>query len=145
MIVMCETAVISRHIGKIGRKSYDRRLRIASPNYEEKRGELPRLLNEVDKLSNLLHNEFHTITAEDYAAFAKELNIVINTLKSLYQESRKYFGLKVHNDRMLQQIADLEELDHDIRVFRVNAAKNMDLQNTLSVLSKIDLSRFSQK
>ena len=86
MIVMCETAVISRHIVKIGRKSYDRRLRIASPNYEEKRGELPRLLNEVDKLSNILHNEFHTITAEDYAAFAQELNIVINTLKSLYQE-----------------------------------------------------------
>ena len=28
---MCQTAVISHHIGRIGRRSFDRRMRMASP------------------------------------------------------------------------------------------------------------------
>ena len=47
---MCQTQVISRHIGRIGRRSFDRRMRIVSPLYVERRGEIARLLNEVDAL-----------------------------------------------------------------------------------------------
>ena len=140
---MCETSVISQRIGKIGRRSYDRRLRIASPLYVEKRGELPRLLNDVDRLSELLHNEFQTITADDFYKFSKELKIVISTLKALHKESLSHIQLKVYNERMSQQIADLEELVHDIKIFRVEAPRNKELQKTLSLLDSIDLSRFA--
>ena len=54
---MCETQVISRHIGRIGRRSFDRRMRMASPLYVERRGDLTRLLNDVDRLSERLHDE----------------------------------------------------------------------------------------
>jgi hypothetical protein len=39
---------------------------------------------------------------------------------------------------MRQQIADLEELDHDIKAFRVNAPKNEELQATMAMLNNLD-------
>ena len=140
---MCETAIISQRIGKIGRRSFERRLKIASPFFVEKRGEMPRLLNEVDKLCELLHNEFPTITKSDYNTFARELKIVISTLKELYSESQNQLACKPYNERLRQQISDLEELDHDIKTFRIAAPQNAALQATLSKLSKMDLSKFA--
>ena len=138
---MCQTQVISRHIGRIGRVSFDRRMRIASPLFVEKRGELTRLLNEIDKLSDRLHDEFPTITEDDYRIFGPELKIVISTLKALRQDSLMRKELKAYNDRMRQQIVDLEELDHNIKVFRVNAPKNKELQTTMAMLSGLDFTK----
>lgn len=138
---MCQTAVISKRLSRIGRVSFDRRLRMASPLYVEKRGELTRLLNDVDRLSELLHSEFTTISAEDYKLFGPELKIVISTLKHLYKESLLHHELASHNERMRQQIADLEELDYDIKAFRVNAPKNKNLQQAMSAVSSLDFSQ----
>ena len=138
---MCQTQVISRHIGRIGRRSYDRRIRIASPLFVERRGELARLLNEIDRLSDRLHEDFPSITEEDYRLFGPELKIVIRTLKDLRRDSLTHKELKPYNDRMRQQISDLEELDHDIKAFRVNAPKNKELQDTMSMLGSLELSK----
>lgn len=135
---MCQTQVISKHIGQIGRKSFDRRMRIASPMFVERRGELARLLNEVDKLSDRLHDEFPTISENDYRLFGPELKVLISTLKALRQDSLNRKELKPYNNRMRQQIADLEELDHDIKAFRVNAPKNEELQATMAMLNNLD-------
>ena len=116
-------------------------MRIASPMFVEKRGELARLLNEVDKLSDRLHEEFPTISEDDYRMFGQELKILISTLRDLRQESLVRKELKPYNDRMRQQIADLEELDHDIKVFRVDAPKNKELQATMALLSNLDFSK----
>jgi hypothetical protein len=113
-------------------------MRMASPMFVEKQGELPRLLNEVDNLSSRLHDEFPTITENDYRIFGPELKIVISTLKALRQESLAHGELKPYNDRLRQQIADLEELDHDIKAFRVNAPKNEELQATMAMLNNLD-------
>lgn len=137
---MCQTQVISRHIGRIGRRSFDRRMRMASPMFAEKRGEIARLLNEVDSLSYRLHDEFPTITENDYRMFGPELKILISTLKSLRQESLTHKDLKPYNDRMRQQISDLEELDHDIKTFRVDALKNEELQQAMVAVGNIDFS-----
>ena len=139
---MCQTTVISRHIGRIGRRSFDRRMRIASPLYVEKKGEVARLLNEVDRLSDRLHDEFITITADDYRMFGPELKIVISTLKALRRESQSRPELKAYDNRMREQISDLEELDHDIYVFRVQAPNNEKLQNALDSLKDLDYSKF---
>ena len=137
---MCETQIISRHIGRIGRRSFDRRMRIASPMFVEKRGELARLLNEVDKLSDRLHDEFPTISEDDYRMFGPELKVLISTLKDLRQESLIRKELKTYNDRMRQQIADLEELDHDIVEFRVKAPKDEAMQAAMAEVGKLDFS-----
>lgn len=137
---MCETQIISRHIGRIGRRSFDRRMRIASPMFVEKRGELARLLNEVDKLSDRLHDEFPTISEDDYRMFGPELKVLISTLRDLRQESLVRKELKPYNDRMRQQIADLEELDHDIVEFRVKALKDEAMQAAMAEVGKLDFS-----
>lgn len=139
---MCQTATISRHIGRIGRRSFDRRMRMASPLFTEKQGELARLLNDVDRLIERLHDEFITITEDDYQMFGSELKILISTLKSLRRESQGHAYLKHNDDRMRQQISDLEELDHDIYEFRVKAPKNESLQETLASIKNIDFSQF---
>ena len=105
---------------------------------------MARLLNEVDRLSERLHDEFATITEDDYRMFGAELKIVIKTLKDLRRDSQRRIELKPYDDRMRQQIADLEELDHDIREFRINAPKDEALQSTLSLLAKMDFSNLSQ-
>ena len=138
---MCQTAMISQHIGRIGRRSFDRRIRLASPMYMERRGELARLLNDVDRLSNLLHDEFPTITAEDYRMFGPELKIAISTLKALRRESLHRRELLPYNERMRQQIADLEELDHDIRTFRVHAPNNENLKQVMDTIGSLDFSQ----
>lgn len=137
---MCQTAIISRRIGQIGRQSFDRRMRMASPLYEEKKGELERLLNDVDRLSECLHDEFMTITEADYQMFCSELKIVISTLKALHRESQSRPELRRYNNRMREQIIDLEELDHDIVEFRVKAPKNKELQESIASLKDIDFS-----
>lgn len=137
---MCQTAIISRRIGQIGRQSFDRRMRMASPLYEEKKGELERLLNDVDRLSECLHDEFMTITEADYQMFCSELKIVISTLKALHRESQSRPELRRYNNRMREQIIDLEELDHDIVEFRVKAPKNKVLQESIASLKDIDFS-----
>ena len=138
---MCQTQVISKHIGRIGRRSFDRRMRIASPLFVERRGELARLLNEVDKLSDRLHEEFPTISENDYRLFGPELKVMISTLKALRQDSLTRKELKPYNDSMRQQISDLEELDHDIKAFRVDAVQNKELQATMALLGNLDFSK----
>ena len=140
---MCQTAVISRHIGRIGRRSFDRRMRIASPLFVEKRGEVARLLNDVDRLSDRLHDEFITITEDDYRMFGSELKILISTLKDLRRDSRLRADLRPYDDRMRQQIVDLEELDHDIVEFRIKAPKNKELQEVMAKIGKMDFSKLS--
>ena len=137
---MCQTAVISRHIGRIGRRSFDRRMRMASPLFMEKQGELVRLLNDVDRLSDRLHDEFITITEDDYRMFGAELKILISTLKALRHDSHSRPELKPYDNRMREQIVDLEELDHDIYYFRVKAPKNKELQEPMASIKDIDFS-----
>ena len=108
--------------------------------YVERRGEIARLLNEVDALSKRLHDEFSTITEEDYKMFGPELKIVIGTLKSLLRESMTHRELKTYNERMREQIVDLEELDHDIKEFRVEAPKDDGLQAAMASVGEIDFS-----
>lgn len=138
---MCQTAVISRHIGRIGRRSFDRRMRMASPLFMEKQGEVARLLNDVDRLSDRLHDEFITITEDDYRMFGSELKILISTLKDLRRDSRLRAELRLYDDRMREQIADLEELDHDIVEFRIKAPKNKELQEIMAKIGKMDFSK----
>ena len=114
---------------------------LSLPMFVERRGELARLLNEVDKLSDHLHEDFPTITEDDYRIFGPELKIVISTLKALWKDSLTHKELKPYNDRMRQQIADLEEIDHDIKAFRVDAPKNKELQATMALLGSLDFSK----
>ena len=91
-------------------------------------------------MSERLHEDFPTITAEDYNAFGSKLRIVISTLKALRSESLSHHELMPYNKRMKEQISDLEELDHDIRMFRIKAPKNKELKQAMEDVHNVDFS-----
>ena len=51
--------------------------------------------------------------------------------------------LRPYDDRMRQQIVDLEELDHDIVEFRIKAPKDEELQKAMASIKDIDFSKLS--
>ena len=101
-------------------------------------------MNDVDGLCNQLHEDFLTITEEDYSLFGTELGILIDTLKSLKQDSLSYGKFATQMERFSLQIADLEELEHDIVAFRVKAPKNFSLNETMQMVGRLDFSRLTE-
>lgn len=142
---MCETQVICKAIGRVGRRSYDRRIKIASAMYVNRNGDMTRLLNDVDRLSAQLHDAFPTITGSDYNFFGQELSIVIDTLKALSRETASHSELTACSERLRRQIDDLEELTHDIKAFRIDAANNKQLQATMASIDGIDFSKYARR
>ena len=138
---MCQTEIISQAINRIGYRSFERRMNQASPFFAEKRGEMTRLLNEVDSLCEQLHEDFPTISPDDYRVFGPKLRIVIATLKALLRESRSQSGFASYQERLKGQIADLEELEQDIKTFRVEASQNDSQKTAMSTIGKLDFSR----
>lgn len=104
---------------------------------------MSRLLNDVDGLCNQLHEDFLTITKEDYSMFGAELSLLIDTLKSLRQDSLTYEKYAIQMERLSHQIADLEELEHDIVAFRVKAPMNPSLNETMQMVGRLDFSKLS--
>ncbi len=114
---------------------------MASPAFVEKKGEMNSLLNDVDSLCQLLHEGFPTITAEDYKLFAAKLHILITTLKALLQERQAYSFAFDYKERLRQQIEDLEELDHDLKAFKVDAPQNEALKQAMIAVGQLDFTR----
>lgn len=114
-------------------------MRMVSPLFVEKRGEMLRLLNDVDGLCSQLHEDFLTISEEDYSMFGAELSLLIDTLKSLKQDSMTYEKYATQMERLSHQIADLEELEHDIIAFRVKVTMNSSLNETRQMVGRLDL------
>lgn len=137
---MCQTAIISRSIGRLGRNTFDRRMRVVSPLYVEKKGEMTRLCNGLENLCDLLHGEFPTITKADYEVFGPELRVLIGTLKDLLTDSKRLDP--VANERLKERVDDLVELDHDIVNFRVRLQENECFKQTMKDIGKLDFSRF---
>lgn len=112
--------------------------------FTEKYEEMTCLMNEVDSLCNQLHEAFQTISPEDYAIFGPMLRIVIAKLKALMQESQNQSSFTCHEVRIEQQLSDLEELEHDIKVFRVDAQKNESLKKAMENVAKLDFSKLAR-
>lgn len=139
---MCQTATISRSIGRLGRRSFDRRMRVVSPMFVDKKGDITRLCNSVAGLCEMLHEDFSTITKEDYEVFGGELRVLISTLKDLYQDSLCREELKESNELLRTQIDDLVELNHDILNFRVHLQEDEAVRKTMKSIGQLDFSRF---
>ena len=136
---MCQTAVISNTVKRLGRRSYTHRMDIAAPSgYNE--AQLSRLNRELDNLYELIYDDWNTITEQDYAVFGGQLSLLIVTLKYLYDDCRKSSLLRVMHDeveRLGMNYSALYELNSDIVNFRIKAPHNEELQSMMSQASKV--------
>ncbi len=76
--------------------------------------------------------------------FGAELSLLIDTLKSLKQDSQTYEKYATQLERLSLQIADLEELEHDIIAFRVKGPMNPSLNETMQMIGRLDFSKLTE-
>jgi len=135
---MCQTAVISNRVSRLGRRSYAHRMEVATPGGYNV-SQLARLNRELDGLYELIYDDFGTITAEDYAVFGGQLELLVKTLKSLYDDCRRSSERRAFRDeveRLGANYSALYELNSDIVNFRIKAPRNAELQEMMSQAAK---------
>lgn len=136
---MCQTAVISKTVKRLGRRSYTHRMDVATPGGYDA-AQLTRLNRELDSLYELIYDDWNTITEEDYAVFGGQLSLLVATLKHLYEDCRKSTLRRAMHDeveRLGANYSALHELNSDIVNFRIKAPRNVELQSMMSVASKV--------
>lgn len=142
---MCQTAVISNKIVRIGTRSYRQNLESMGNNYISLLN-LSILNNDLDNLYELIYNQIPTIKPEDYQVFGRQLQELIKTIKALYQTCKKApvsLGIDKETEILGRNYSALYELDNDIRNFKISTVKDPKLSQLLqqasATLNKIAL------
>ena len=136
---MCQTAVISNTVKRLGRRSYTHRMEVATPG-RYNAAQLTRLNRELDSLYELIYEDWDTITEQDYAVFGGQLALLVSTLKLLYDDCRKSdLHRMMHNEveRLGMNYSALYELNRDIVNYRIKAPLNTELQSMMSKAAKV--------
>ena len=138
-MIMCQTAVISNTVKRLGRRSYTHRMEVATPGgYSET--QLTRLNRELDSLYELIYDDWNTITEQDYAVFGGQLSLLVSTLKQLYDDCRNsvlHSAMHGEVERLGMNYSALYELNSDIVNYRIKAPRNTELQLMMSKASKV--------
>lgn len=131
---MCQTALISQNIVRLGTRSYRHRLEALAPN--EYRVETLRKLNhDLDSFYDFLYAQCNSITEMDYHIFGEQLNSMLVTLKMLYQTCKrmpKENGMSNEAEKLKKNYSALYELNEDIKNYRINALKDAEWTSLLS-------------
>lgn len=136
---MCQTAVISNKVARLGRRSYAHRMGVVTPDGYNVT-QLSRLNRELDNLYELIYEDWNTITEQDYAVFGGQLTLLVNTIKQLYDDCRKSPLRKVMRnelERLETNYSALYELNSDIINYRIKAPRNAALQEMMSKASVV--------
>lgn len=124
---MCQTMLISSSIVSLSKRSFARRLRTASYRVAVEKSALTRLNNQLDELYELLYDNYSSMTANDYDSFKDNLSILLSTLKDLHRDYRcsSFRDLLSESiDSLQSNIIALEEMDNDIRNYKIRLPLN---------------------
>lgn len=136
---MCQTTMISSRVSRLGRRSYAHRMDVATPGGYSV-SQLARLNRELDGLYELIYEDFGTITEQDYAVFGGQLDLLVKTLKGLYDDCLHSSVRRVLRDeveRLGANYSALYELNSDIVNFRIKAPRNAELQAIMVKASQV--------
>lgn len=86
---MCQTALISKNIVRIGMRSFGQNLEAAAGNTTT-RQKIASLNHSIDTLYDLLYEQYNDITPADYKIFGPQLRLLLDSLKNLYTTYKKY-------------------------------------------------------
>ncbi|WP_455625145.1 hypothetical protein [Parabacteroides sp.] len=109
-------------------------MKVLSPQLRGDNGMLTKLNKDLDDLYELLYENYPSITEDDYKQFGSYLGVLIETLKGLhsaYHKSVFHARLKDNNDRLRMNISAIEEIDHDIRCFKIKLRSNPRYEEVL--------------
>lgn len=131
---MCQTVLISQNMVRMSKRTYNHRLEIVSHNMYRV-NQLARLNRDLDRLYELLYAQWRTVTADDYNIFGGQFQVLLETIKGLYNSCRKApkeMGLKEETRKLGMNYSALYELNSDIVTYSVNDAKHEELKSVLA-------------
>ena len=136
---MCQAAVISNTVKRLGRRSYTYRMEVATPGGYNT-AQLTRLNRELDSLYELIYEEWNTITEQDYAVFGGQLTLLVSTVKQLFDDClRSSLRNALHDEveRLGMNYSALYELNSDIVNYRIKAPRNAELRSMMSKAANV--------
>ncbi len=125
---------------RLSRRSYNHRLEVATPN-TYRVSQLMKLNRELDNLYELIYSEWRTVTEEDYRVFGGQFQIMLQTLKQLYESCRKQqkqMNLGDEVKKLGMNYSALYELNSDIVNFSIKLPKNQTMKQLLTQLAEIN-------
>lgn len=134
---MCQTALISQNIVRLGTRSYRHRLEALVPN-EYRVSSLRKLNHDLDSFYEFLYSQCNSVTEADYEVFGEQLNSMLATLKLLWQTCKrmpKASGLGNQVEKLKMNYFALYELNEDIKNYRIKAPKDKEWSSLLSQAS----------
>ena len=137
---MCQTEAITQNIVRLSKRSYSHRLEIVMPNAYHV-SQLARLNRELDRLYEIIYDDWQSISEEDYKVFGPQLAILLHTIKQLYntcKEQPKEMGLKEETKKLGMNYSALFELNSDIVSFCIKMPKNQEMKQLMERLTKVD-------
>lgn len=137
---MCQTALISRNVVRLSRRTYNHRLEVAS-SAPYSVSMMSRLNRELDSLYELIYEDWRSVSEEDYKVFGGQLQILIDTVKQLWNACKKLpksLGLKSEVERLGMNYSALYELNADIVRYNFRLPKDERVKNALDRLSQVD-------
>ena len=117
---MCQTAVISNQIVRLGTRSFKQRIEAVSGNrFPVTR--LSRLNKCFDEFYEFLYSQLNSVTYEDYEIFGPQLSVLLATLKDLYKTCvglPKSWGLVKETECLGRNYSALREIESDLKEFK---------------------------
>lgn len=135
---MCQTALISNKIVRLGTRSYRQNIESMGNNYISLLN-LSTLNNDLDNLYEIIYNQMSVLTQEDYKLFGDQLHQLIKTIKDLYNTCKKApisLGIESEIKKLGMNYSALYELDKDLRNFILPTEKDPSLSDLLRKASK---------
>lgn len=137
---MCQTETITQNVVRLSRRTFNHRIEIVTPDSYHV-SQLARLNLELDRLYELIYDDWNTITEADYKVFGAQFSILLQTLKELYNTCRKQpkeMGLQEETKRLGMNYSALFELNSDIVNFCINMPKNQQMKQLMNRLTEVD-------
>lgn len=134
IFVMCQTALISKDIVRLGTRSYRHRMEALAPN-EYHVSSLRKLNRDLDSFYAFLSAQCNSVTEADYEVFGGQLSSLVDTLYQLYQTCKrlpKECKIDIEAEKLKSNYSALYELNEDIKNFKVRIPKDPEWQSLLS-------------
>ena len=137
---MCQTEIITQNVVRLSKRSYSHRLEIVMPNVYHT-SQLARLNRELDRLYEMIYEDWQSISEEDYKVFGAQRSILLQTIKQLYitcKEQPREMGLEEEAKKLGMNYSALFELNSDIVNFCINMPKNQEMKQLMERLTQVD-------
>ena len=134
---MCQTAVISNNIVRLGTRSYRQMMEAMIPDTCNT-ARLSRLNRDLERFYEMLYNQWNTVTEAEYAVFGQQLVTLLQTIKELYLSCKniaKSAAMEKQVELLGMNYAAIYEVNSDIVNFRIKSTKNQNLQKIINEAS----------